>query len=196
MEDARLRERRRRFKGIAMKQKTKIIIVASIPLLVMILAPAVGFLASRIFYWQGKQYFERVNRKPSVYTYTYINDRFFPAYYIEDTALYVAFEEYYDSVWTKARFRPINFPLKLMPFTKPAYIIGYERDSALVKVVTFKMCCMGYIEGYVMREALHNEPPSDSLIRVFKNSPIVDNTFVRSKSFEYGLFCYGIVCDE
>jgi hypothetical protein len=60
-----------------------------------------------------------------------------------------------------------NFPPLSLPYDTCVYVLGYERDSLIAKVVCYYNWGKqgSFVKGYVYRNTLHSNPPPDSLIK-------------------------------
>jgi hypothetical protein len=115
----------------------------------------------------NKGYYKRIRNKPKKYAYqTYWG--------VVNSVLYVKDEENIDSLIAyykkieKGNPNPeFNFPPLSLPYDTAIYVLGYEHDSLVAKVISFYDWGKkgNFVKGYVYTRTLHNMPPPDSLLR-------------------------------
>lgn len=86
-----------------------------------------------------------------------------PVLFIKDLKYEQEYLTYYKGV-KKKETPTVKFPVIDLPSNKPIYIIGYSKDSLLAKFVSLydrgKYFGGSYTEGYIILDALHDNPPT------------------------------------
>lgn len=93
---------------------------------------------------------------------------------VVNPVLFVKNERYTDSLI--AYYRKIengevnptfNFPPLSLPYDTCVYVLGYERDSLIAKVICYYDWGKqgSFVIGYVYINTLHVKPPPDSLVK-------------------------------
>ncbi len=118
-------------------------------------------------YFLNKTFHNNVRNKPKRYAYQTYWGVINPVLYVKSKNDIDSLISYYQKVENGNSNPEFNFPPHTMPYDTCVYIIGYERDSLIAKVISYYEWGRqgSYVKGYVYRKTLHNNPPPDSLIK-------------------------------
>lgn len=122
-----------------------------------------GFLFFFISHFYSTHRREQIKNSPPWYVYETYKGAVNPILFITNLKYQEEYLRYYDSIRTGVKEPSFSFPLRGFPQRDPVYIIGYNEDSTLVKVVSFynrgNWFGGSYNEGFVFPESLHESMP-------------------------------------
>jgi hypothetical protein len=114
----------------------------------------------------NKKYHERIRNKKKMYCYQQYWGVVNPVLFVEKKQYIDSLVAYYQKIENGNSNLVFNFPPLSLPYDTCVYVLGYENDSLVAKVICYyDWGKQGrFVKGYVYRNTLHNTPPP-SLIK-------------------------------
>ncbi|MDQ3192191.1 MAG: hypothetical protein M3Q58_11420 [Bacteroidota bacterium] len=116
-------------------------------------------LLGAIFY--NHYFHKKIQSKPQAYCYQTYFGTPNPCLMISDLAYSDSLISYYNKM--EQGENPIfNFPLQEVTFGSPVYVLGYEQDSMLVEILSYRKGDFKgstYDKGFVYYKTIHDDPP-------------------------------------
>lgn len=116
----------------------------------------------------NKNYNERIRSKNKMYCYQRYWGVVNPALFVKKKQYIDSLVEYYQKIENGDKNPEFNFPPLSLPYDTSVYILGYERDSLIAKVICYYDWGKqgSFVKGFVYRNTLHTKPPQDSLTTI------------------------------
>jgi hypothetical protein len=143
-----------------MKKTSKIVkvifVVIGICIIWLVVAPIIN-----------KSYHAGIKSKKKMYCYQQYWRVVNPVLFVEKKQYIDSLILYYQKIENGEQNPSFNFPPLSLPYDTCVYVLGYERDSLIAKVVCYYDWGKqgNFIKGYVYKNTLHSAPPPDSLIK-------------------------------
>lgn len=129
---------------------------------------AIGFLITIpiIGYFVNASYHTQIKSKKKMYCYQQYWGVVNPVLYVKEKQDIDSLIVYYSKIEHGELNPTFNFPPLSLPYDTCVYVLGYEKDSTIAKVICYYDWGRhsDFVSGYVYRNTLHNIPPPDSLI--------------------------------
>lgn len=133
-------------------------------ILIVIGISVIWFVAGHII---NKKYHEKIKSKKKMYCYQQYWNVVNPVLFVKEEQYIDSLIGYYRKIENGDTNTIFNFPPLSLPYDTCVYVIGYERDSLVAKVVCYYDWGKqgSFVKGYVYKNTLHINPPPDSLIK-------------------------------
>lgn len=112
----------------------------------------------------NKNYHEKIKTKKKMYCYQQYWKVVNPVLFVKKEQFIDSLITYYRKIENGDTNPTINFPPLSLPYDTCVYVMGYERDSLVAKVVCYYNWGRhgNFVKGYVYKNTLHSKPPPDS----------------------------------
>ncbi len=115
----------------------------------------------------NKTYHERIKAKKKMYCYEHYLNAVNPVLFVKSERYSDSLIAYYRKIENGEVNPTFNFPPLSLPYDTCVYVLGYERDSLIAKVICYYDWGKqgSFVKGYVYINTLHVKPPPDSLVK-------------------------------
>lgn len=117
-------------------------------------------------WYYSTTYHANMRSKPKGYVYETYWGTVNHTLYVNNKRNIDSLVAYYRKIENGDTMAFFNFPPLTLPYDSCVYILGYEKDSVVAKVISYYDYGKNgeFVKGYVYIHTLHNTPPPDSLI--------------------------------
>jgi len=130
-----------------------------------------------------KNYHENIKSKKKMYCYQQYWKVVNPVLFVKDEKYIDSLIAYYRKIENGDTNPFFNFPPLSLPYDTCVYLLGYERDSLVAKVVCYYNWGKqgSFVKGYVYKNTLHSNPPPVNIIKKYLEKSIdvykIDSAF-------------------
>ena len=108
----------------------------------------------------SKYYHKNMRSKQKMYCYQQYWGPVNPVLFVEKKKYIDSLITYYKQLENGDKDVVFNFPPSTIPTDTCVYLLGYERDSTIAKIICYDNWQDGfYVKGYVYSATLHFKPP-------------------------------------